>query len=113
MIVYYKNKKINLEVKKVSSFGKIFGLMFRPKNTPNLLFAFKKNVHMPIHSYFVFFKFLVLWTDDKNKIIDWKIVKPFKPYVCIDKPFYSLIELPLNKKNRRIIEFFVGKERFK
>ncbi len=109
MIIKYNNKKINLFVKKVSFFGKIFGLMFRGKNTSNLLFEFKKNTQMAIHSYFVFFDFLVIWLDKNNKVLELKIVTPFSFNISSKKSFAKLVELPINNKNKKIIEFFVGK----
>ena len=99
----YKNKKISLEVKKVSSFGKITGLMFKTVNTPILLFDFKKNTRVAIHSFFVFFPFIAVWIDDKNKIVDSRIVKPFSFSINSRKPFKKLIEIPLNNKNKGLV----------
>ena len=109
MIVTYKNQKIKIPVKKIYGFGKIKGLMFKSKITKNLLFEFGKESTIRIHSWFVFFDFLALWLDDKNKIIEWKIVKPFTSSVKPKKPFSKLIEIPLNNQNRKIHRFFVGK----
>ena len=102
-----KEKVLNL--KKSSKVGKVIGLMFKSKNTNSLLFEFNKKTSMKIHSFFVFFDFLVLWIDDKNNVIDFKIVKPFTLSVKSKKPFSKVIEIPVNKKNREDIEFFVGK----
>ena len=109
MIVEYKKERINIPVKKVSSFGKILGLMFKAKNTENLLFEFRKKTKMSIHSFFVFFPFLAIWLDDENKVINFKIIKPFTLKVKPKKPFSKLVEVPFNNKNKKILGFFVGK----
>ena len=83
--------------------------MFRKRKTSNLLFYFNEYTDMPIHSFFVFFDFLAIWTDEKNKVIDFKIVKPFTSIIKSKKPFRKLIELPLNDDNKPVIQFFVGK----
>lgn len=106
-------KKIKVNVHKVNSIGKITGLMFRSKNTRNLLFEFSENKEIPIHSYFVFFPFLAVWLDDKDKVVEKKIVKPFNFSVKPSKKFRKLVEIPLNRENKRIIGFLVGKKRFK
>ena len=108
MIIYYKNKKINISVKKVSVFGKITGLMFKKKTTESLLFDFKKKTKMRIHSYFVFFNFLTVWLDEKNKVLEWRIVKTFTLSIKPKNYFVKLIEIPINKKNEEIVKFFVG-----
>ena len=109
MIINYKNKKIKISVKKVSSLGKITGLMFRKKITENLLFSFGKKTSLKIHSFFVFFNFLAVWLDEKNRVIDFKIIKPFTLAVTSKKPFRRLIEIPINKKSKKILDFFVGR----
>ena len=110
MIVKYKNKKINIDVKEVSEFGKVSGLMFRTRRTKNLLFVFNKKTNVKIHSFFVFFRFLAVWLNDKNKVIGYKIVSPFSFGYSPKKSFSKLIEVPINEKNRKIIQFFVGKK---
>ena len=109
MIINYKNKKIRIIAKKVSRLGKVAGLMFKKKTTENLLFDFKKKTDMRIHSYFVFFYFLAIWINEENEVIEWKIVRPFILSAKPKKPFMRLIEIPLNRKNKKIISFFVGK----
>lgn len=105
----YKNKKIEVPVYRVSFIGRFTGLMFKRKNTRNLLFDFGKESKIAIHSFFVFFSFLALWLDEDNNIIDWRIVNPFEFYVCPKNSFYRLVEIPINDKNKETIEFFVGK----
>ena len=109
MKIYYKNKSINISVKKLSSFNRLIGLMFKSKTSNNLLFEFNEGTKMSIHSYFVFFDFLIVWLDRNNKVIEWKIVKPFSFMVKSKKPSSKFIEVPINNKNKKIIDFFVGK----
>jgi len=106
MIIKDKYKKILIKnVKKLSEFEKGIGLMFRKReNCPAMLFEFDNPVKMKIHSLFVFFKFGAIWLDNKNKIIDKKIVKPFKFSIFPKKSFYKLLEIPLNKSYRREIK---------
>ena len=111
MIINFKNKKIKISVKKVSELGKTIGLMFKKKTTENLLFEFNEKTSFRIHSYFVFFDFLAIWLDKKNNVLEWKIVKSFTLSVKPEKSFFKLIEIPFNKKNEKIVKFFVGKRK--
>ena len=106
MNIKKKEKKINIgEVKKVNEFGKFVGLMFSRREKANiLLFEFKKPTKMKIHSCFVFFPFLAIWLDDRDRIISLKIVKPFKLSIGIKKSFSKLVEIPVSKKNKEIVE---------
>lgn len=113
IILLNRKKKIKVNIKKVSFFGKFSGLMFRSRNTSNLLFEFSRDVSISIHSLFVFFPFLAVWLDDKNRIIEKRIVKPFIFSAKPKKMFRKLVEIPLNNENKRIIGFLVGKKRFK
>ena len=95
----HKGKKINLDVEVCGFFGKIFGLMFMPRENANaLLFDFKKPTRVRIHSFFVFFPFVAVWLDDKNKIVQIKKVMPFISSIRCKKNFYKLIEIPFNTK---------------
>ncbi len=78
-----------------SVFSKARGLMFRPKSfgTP-LLFIFRKASKTAIHSYFVDGDFLAIWFLD-GKIVDKKIVKPWKFAVTPKEKFNLLLEIPL------------------
>ena len=85
------------------------GLMFaRKKNAKILLFDLGKKCREPINSFFVFFPFIAVWLDGKN-VIDVKIVKPFLPFVRPKKSFDKLIEIPLNGKYSKELNFLVGK----
>lgn len=110
--VNFKGKSIKLSARRMGFFGKIKGLMFKSRRE-NLLFDFPEKTTIKIHSFFVFFSFLAIWLDDKNRVLEWKIVRPFTVAVSPKKPFKKLVEVPLNKKNNQIFEFFVGKETFK
>lgn len=104
----YKNKKFTLDVKKCNKFQKFRGLMFRKKkNSPALLFEFNKKSRTPLHSFFVFFSFIVVWLDDKNNVIEIKKIKPFKPYINIKRDFNKILEIPLNKKYSQISKSLV------
>jgi len=111
MIINFKNKNIETPVKKVSELGKTIGLMFKKKTTENLLFEFSEKTSLRIHSYFVFFDFLAIWLDKKNRVLEWKIIKSFTLSVKPKKSFFKLIEIPFNKKNGKIIKFFVGERK--
>lgn len=108
--IKFANKTFSVRLKKVSYLGKFTGLMFRSRNTSNLLFNFPRNSTPSIHSFFVFFPFLALWLDKKNNVTDYSIVKPFTSLIQPKKQSNKLIEFPLNKKNLKILDFFVDKE---
>jgi len=112
MIIKYKSKKIEIKnVKILSEFGKGIGLMFRKREKcPAMLFEFKKPNKMLIHSFFVFFKFAAVWLDDKNSIVDMKIVKPFRLSVSCKKPFHKLVEIPLNKEYEKKVKILFDKD---
>ena len=109
----FHRKKRKIKVKKLSEFEKISGLMFKSRRNENILFDFQKDVKISIHSFFVFFPFLAVWLDDKNKVLEVNKVEPFTIAVLPKKPFRKLIEIPFNKENKKIIRFFDDKETFK
>lgn len=115
MKINYKNKIIEIpDVKKVSFLRKAHGLMFcRREKTNALLFEFKKPTKMRIHSMFVFFPFIAIWLDSENRIVDLKVVKPHTLAVSSEKPFYKLVEVPINEKYHEILRFLDERERFK
>ena len=80
------------------------GLMFRRREKAlALLFEFRKPVQMAIHSFFVFFPFWAVWLDDKNKIVEEKIVKSWIFRIAPKRKFSKLIEIPLNKKYKHLL----------
>lgn len=111
MKLIYRGRKIKVPARKVSFFGKVSGLMFRKRDTDNLIFENAKG--LSLHSFFVFFVFLVLWVDDADNVLDFRIIKPFSLGVKSRKSFSKIVEIPLNKRNSKIIDFFVGEEKFK
>lgn len=106
MRIKKRGKYIDIgNIKKVNELGKIIGLMFsRREKARILLFEFKRFTKMKLHSWFVFFPFIAIWLDKENNIISIKKVKPFTFGVSIEKPFFKLVEIPMNEKNKRLVE---------
>jgi len=101
----YKGKKILINAKECRGAAMGRGLMFRfKKNAPALVFSFSSPTTLALTSLFVFFPFLVLWLDDKNKIIAKKRVSPFKFMINQKEKFSRIIEIPINYKYKEIIE---------
>ena len=101
------NKKVFgiKNLKTCNEFEKFSGLMFSSReNSRALLFKFKKPIRLAIHSFFVFYPFLAIWLDDKNKIVKISIIKPFNPFIKPKKSFTKLIEIPVNEKYEKIIK---------
>ena len=89
-------KTIDIKVKKCQSFlSQAFGLMFR-KNSLPLLFIFNKPKKISIHSFFCI-PFIVIWFN-KNRIVDVKLVKPWKLSIKPNSEFDKLLEIPSNNK---------------
>ena len=116
LTISHKNKKINLEVEK-SIWLNPRGLMFtRREKAEILLFDFGKSVGRAIHSWFVFFPFLAVWLDDKNKIIEIKKVEPWRFCVHPKNKFFRLVEIPCSKKYEGFVKILIprrGLEKFK
>lgn len=105
--IHYKKKKIKLSAEDCSFFRKFSGLMFsRREKAGILLFDFKTKQKIRIHSLFVFYKFIAVWLDKKNNVIDLKIVNPFNFCVSPKKSGFKLVEIPLNNKNKKIAGLF-------
>jgi hypothetical protein len=107
-LVNKQGKKLKFEAFDCNAFEKGTGLMFSKEETAKILaFRFKKRSYLSIHSFFVFFPFIAVWTDDKNNILCWKIVKPFRFYVPGPaRGFFNLIEIPMIKKHYKVVNFF-------
>lgn len=105
--VGFKGKKLDVEAKELSFIEFPLGLMFRTRKCKNLLFDRKGR--WGIHSWFVFFDFLALWLDEKNNVVEWKLVKPFTSHVLPAKEFARLVEIPVNGSNKQIIQNFINK----
>lgn len=108
MKILFKKKKIEIPVRSVPFFS--FGLMFKTKNTQNLFFKKIFPENSSLTSWFVFFPFLILWLDKNNKVIDMKVAKPFEWKISTEKRFSHVVELPFNNKNKKILNFVVGKK---
>jgi uncharacterized membrane protein (UPF0127 family) len=109
IVIEYKKKKIELFSEDCNLFRKFSGLMFsRRENAEILLFSFNKEQKIRIHSFFVFYSFIAVWLDKKNKIVDLKIVKPFNPCVSPKKSGFKLVEIPLNEKNKEISKLLLS-----
>jgi uncharacterized membrane protein (UPF0127 family) len=109
IIINYKNKKIKVLAEDCNILQKSVGLMFsRRQKAKILLFNFKEKQKIMIHSIFVFYDFVAVWLDKKNKVVDMKIVRPFSPYVSHRKKAFSLVEIPINNHYRRIVKILVG-----
>ena len=95
----YRGKKFRIKTKNCNNFEKIIGLMFKSrKKAEVLLFEFKEQTQLKIHSFFVFFSFVAIWLDKKNKVVEIKKIKPFTVAVCPKKFYRRLIEIPINEK---------------
>ena len=90
-------------MKEVRGLFKFIGLMFKTRNTENLLFEFNKDVDIGIHSFFVFFPFLVVWLDERNRVLDFQIVKQFCFYIRPRFKFRKFVEIPINERNRELV----------
>ncbi|RLG12449.1 hypothetical protein DRN73_02580 [Candidatus Pacearchaeota archaeon] len=101
--IFFKNKKIKIQVSVCNYFQKIIGLMFtRKQKAKALLFDLKKP--LAIHSFFVFFSFYALWLDKENKVLKIKKIKPFTFHIKPRIKFSKILEIPINKKYKEIIK---------
>ena len=95
---YYRGKKkFSIKVKPCKSiWSKFSGLMFR-KSSPPLLFVFKKNQNLLIHSFFCK-PFKVIWIDDKLQITKEKTIKNWRPNFSGYGKY--LLEIPFTDEKR-------------
>jgi len=107
----FKNKKLIVRAKRVGFLGRFRGLMFKSRYSDNLLFEFENGYKSDLHSFFVFFSFLVLWVDGKDRVVDCMFCRPFMTRISTEKGYNRIVELPLNNRNKGIIDFFVGKRK--
>jgi uncharacterized membrane protein (UPF0127 family) len=111
LLIGYKGKKIKIVALNCNFFKKFSGLMFSNKEKAEiLLFDFRIKQKISIHSLFVFYSFIAIWLDDKNKVVDLKKVKPFMFCVSPKKSCFKLVEIPINSKNEKIISKFFSKK---
>ncbi|MBS3072916.1 hypothetical protein J4477_03725 [Candidatus Pacearchaeota archaeon] len=110
--IFLDNKEIVIkDTLKANQFMKLKGLMFSTRERA-LPMLFETKNPLSIHSFFVFYEFLAVWLDDKNNIVDHKIVKPFSIREIAEKDFAKILEIPLNRRYYDVVNFIVG-ERFK
>ena len=97
VIIRYKRKKIKVIARECNILQEFIGLMFSCcENARILLFSFEKSQKIRIHSFYVFYPFVAVWLDEKNRVVDLKIVKPFSPYISTRKKCVNLLEIPIN-----------------
>ena len=105
----HKGRRIFIDVKRDNG---AIGLMFKKReNASALLFEFDPRSRIPLHSWFVFFPFLVIWLDGNNKMLEMRVINPFSFRILPRKSFSNAVEIPLNKKYSRIIQKLVGKRK--
>lgn len=103
----YKGKTFNIDVETCDNYlSRALGLMFRKKSKP-LLFIFEKLNKQAIHSFFCI-PFIAVWFDN-DKIIDIKLVKPWRISVFPSSKFDRLLEIPVNDKNFDILKVLIQK----
>lgn len=92
---YSKNKKKIIKVEVCDTFYKKFsGLMFR-KNSNPLLFPFKKEKNLSIHSFFCK-PFKAVWIDGKMNITQEKDVYNWRPFISGRGKY--LLEIPVHRR---------------
>jgi len=103
--IHYKKKRIKIIAEDCNILQKFIGLMFSSKNKAKiLLFNFKRRQGIRIHSFFVFYPFVAVWLDKKNKVVDLKIVKPFTFCVSPKRKCLKLVEIPMSHQYKKIIK---------
>jgi len=101
----HKGKKIFLDVFDCNKFERGRGLMFcQKKNAKILMFDLKKPSRKAIHSFFVFFNFVAVWCDEKDKVLEVKIIHSFNPLINPKIRWTKLIEIPISQKYRKEIK---------
>jgi uncharacterized membrane protein (UPF0127 family) len=91
-----KEQKINVKVCR-SIWSKLSGLMFR-KNSPPLLFVFKNERQLNIHSFFCK-PFRAIWLDKKGKATKSVDIFNWKPNISGYGKY--LLEIPLNHRRQQ------------
>jgi len=92
-----KSEEFTIKVKPCNTIlSKTTGLMFR-KNSPPLLFTFKKPTNQPIHSFFCL-PFIAIWFLE-NKVTELRHIKPNQLSIKPKQKFTRLLEIPSNNKD--------------
>jgi hypothetical protein len=101
-------------MKKVKGLEKYLGLMFLPRKKAGAIeIEFKKEVSVPIHSWFVFFDFMAYWYDAKGNMIQSRLIKPFQKNITCPQKFKRIIEVPRierEEKNKGIKDIIQEQE---
>ena len=93
----YKNRNFRMDVKECRSIlSQARGLIFKEKSKP-LFFIFKNKKRRAIHSFFCL-SFVAIWFNG-NRIIEVKLIKPWKISVKPKEKFDKLLEIPSSDKN--------------
>ena len=82
--------------------SKLIGLMFSTNRKKSLVFAFKKEILISLHMFFVFYPIDVLFLNKNKIVVDKKEnFRPFTFYKSVKKAMY-VIEMPegIIKKTR-------------
>ncbi len=119
----WKNKKVVVSVgkrKKIFTVRGVpfwyegFGLMFKSKKKARpLLFSYNISTRMSIFSLCIPFEFLAVWLDKKNNFIESKVVKLGERGIYPNKKFRKLIEIPMTKNYKALIDFILKKTKKK
>lgn len=72
--------------------NRYIGLMFKKKFEGSLEFNFKEPTTQTIHSFFVFFPFIVEWYDEQDKLIESQVIIDWRSNIKPSKPFIKIIE---------------------
>lgn len=107
---FWRGSSLIVDVLKVNWFTQFIGLMFSSRETKIRLFSYSKDSKIMIHSWFVFYPFIIIWLDKEKKVISWKKVLPFTFSVVPQKKFRHFIEVPFNSTNKKILKRFLSKE---
>ena len=105
-----RGKGVKVNAKSCNWIEKVVGLMFSRREEAGALLLFDSNkpINYGIHSLFVFFPFVAVWLDDKNNVVDLRIVKPFTFSIHSKKPFHRLVEIPINRKYESVVRKLLG-----
>jgi uncharacterized membrane protein (UPF0127 family) len=107
MNVFHGGKSIAVNVRKVGLLGMARGLMFKSSNTNNLLFEFSCERKIAIHSLFCK-PFLAVWLDAGKRVTKTELIDKWRFHIGGRGGY--LIEIPVNEKNKRIIEKLFGEK---
>jgi len=102
----YKGRKFSFDCRECGFWS--FGLMFRTRKTKPCLFEFGKLSNFKISSLFVYFPFVAIWLDSDGKVMEIKKIEPFTFFSFPKKSYRTLVEIPVNEGNLKIIDSLVG-----